>query len=156
MTFSFGSLTARYVRLTATRLAVRSDGIFAMALCQMQVLSGSTNFALGTQVDARDSIESGGWGKTKLVDGRNYPSAGNSSVVAQSTYLRKEFTIDGSVSRATLYATGLGAYEVRLNGQRVGDHLRAYTICFQIGAAVKPAGDGGNQGEPPVRKRSER
>jgi len=40
-------------------------------------------------------------------------------------YLRKGFTLDGAVRRATVYATALGLYELRLNGQRVGDHLLA-------------------------------
>ncbi|MEI6780907.1 MAG: family 78 glycoside hydrolase catalytic domain [Verrucomicrobiota bacterium] len=40
-------------------------------------------------------------------------------------YLRKDFTLGGAVRRATVYATALGLYELRLNGQRVGDHLLA-------------------------------
>jgi alpha-L-rhamnosidase len=40
-------------------------------------------------------------------------------------YLRKGFTLDGAVRRATVYATALGLYELRLNGRRVGDHLLA-------------------------------
>ena len=40
-------------------------------------------------------------------------------------YLRKGFALDGAVRRATVYATALGLYELRLNGQRVGDHRLA-------------------------------
>jgi len=36
-------------------------------------------------------------------------------------YLRKEFKLRQSVKRATLYATALGLYEMRLNGERVGN-----------------------------------
>ena len=36
-------------------------------------------------------------------------------------YLRKSFTVGSPVRRATVYATALGLYELRLNGQRVGD-----------------------------------
>ena len=36
-------------------------------------------------------------------------------------YLRKPFTVASPVRRATVYATALGLYELRLNGQRVGD-----------------------------------
>lgn len=39
--------------------------------------------------------------------------------------LRREFEVDQPVTRATLYATALGLYEFRLNGQRVGDQLLA-------------------------------
>ena len=37
--------------------------------------------------------------------------------------LRREFALDGSVRRARAYICGLGYYELRLNGQKVGDHL---------------------------------
>jgi alpha-L-rhamnosidase len=40
-------------------------------------------------------------------------------------YLRKTFTIPGQLQRATVYVTGLGLYELRINGERVGDHLLA-------------------------------
>jgi alpha-L-rhamnosidase len=36
-------------------------------------------------------------------------------------YLRREFELDGRVERARLYATALGVYEARINGERVGD-----------------------------------
>jgi hypothetical protein len=39
--------------------------------------------------------------------------------------LRKEFAIDGLIERATLYVTGLGLYEVHVNGRRVSDGLLA-------------------------------
>ena len=37
--------------------------------------------------------------------------------------LRKEFTVEKKISRARVYVSGLGYYELRLNGQRVGDHV---------------------------------
>ena len=40
-------------------------------------------------------------------------------------YLRKDFALDKPIAKARLYATALGIYELRLNGQRVGDHLYA-------------------------------
>ncbi len=44
---------------------------------------------------------------------------------ASPRYLRKSFTVDHSIRRATVYATALGLYELRLNGQRVGDQMLA-------------------------------
>ncbi len=38
-----------------------------------------------------------------------------------SPLLRTSFSVDGPVERAVVYATALGLYELRLNGQRVGD-----------------------------------
>jgi len=40
-------------------------------------------------------------------------------------YLRKSFDVAKPVTRATIYATALGIYELRLNGKRVGDHFLA-------------------------------
>jgi len=39
-----------------------------------------------------------------------------------SPQLRREFSVSGEVTRARLYVTALGVYEVELNGTRVGDH----------------------------------
>lgn len=39
--------------------------------------------------------------------------------------LRKRFAVDGRIKRAVAYASALGLYELRLNGQRVGDQLLA-------------------------------
>ncbi len=36
---------------------------------------------------------------------------------------RKEFQLDKKIARARVYVSGLGYYELRLNGQRVGDHV---------------------------------
>ncbi len=40
-------------------------------------------------------------------------------------YLRRSFEVAKPVARATVYATALGIYEMRLNGQQVGDHFLA-------------------------------
>jgi len=52
-------------------------------------------------------------------------------------YLRKDFHLDQSIRRATVHVTALGLYELRINGQRVGDHLLApewtrYTHRVQV------------------------
>ncbi len=40
-------------------------------------------------------------------------------------YLRRSFTVATPVTRARLYVTALGVYELELNGRRVGDHVLA-------------------------------
>jgi alpha-L-rhamnosidase len=40
-------------------------------------------------------------------------------------YLRREFAVAQPVTRARLYASALGVYELELNGERVGDHVLA-------------------------------
>ena len=37
--------------------------------------------------------------------------------------LRKEFHLDGKVIRARVYVTALGYYELRINGEKIGDHV---------------------------------
>ena len=53
--------------------------------------------------------------------GRTY----SDEVSLPAIYLRRPFQIKGTIQRATLYATALGVYEARLNGQRVGDQILA-------------------------------
>ena len=40
-------------------------------------------------------------------------------------YLRRSFTVSAPVTRARLYVTALGVYELELNGRRIGDHVLA-------------------------------
>ena len=40
-----------------------------------------------------------------------------------ATAFRKEMTINAPVKRATAYVTALGVYELRINGEPVGDHI---------------------------------
>ena len=42
-----------------------------------------------------------------------------------SPLLRKSFAVDRTVKRAMVYVTAHGAYELRLNGKKVGDHILA-------------------------------
>jgi len=60
--------SARFVRLTATRLWLRSND-FIFALAEMQVASGDKNIGLGAKVTALDTIEAGRWSTRHLVDG---------------------------------------------------------------------------------------
>lgn len=46
-------------------------------------------------------------------------------VIPPSPLLRKEFRVREKISRATLYATALGVYEIYLNGRKAGDQFLA-------------------------------
>jgi signal transduction histidine kinase len=74
VTYNAGGTSARYVRFTATQL-FNANGQFNLALSEMQVWSGGENVALGKEVSAFDSTETGGWSKAALVDG--YTSTAN-------------------------------------------------------------------------------
>src|SRR6185437_502806 len=62
--------SARYVRVTATKLALRSND-FIFALGEMSILApDGTNLSLARPVTSLDSIEAGvRWGRKNLVDG---------------------------------------------------------------------------------------
>lgn len=68
-----GGETSRYVRLTATKLALRQND-YILAMAEIQVLdSEGRNLALGALVTAADSIEAPPrWQKSNLVDGYFY------------------------------------------------------------------------------------
>jgi alpha-L-rhamnosidase len=124
--YRFPPVAARCVRLTVTRLAHYPGGDkFGFALAELQVLAGGKNVAERSAVTATDSIEAGGWSKAKLVDGRLLPERGSEIGQQPASMVRKEFDLHGSVRRAVVSVTGLGLYELSINGRRVGDHLLA-------------------------------
>lgn len=120
-TFRFAPVAARYVRLTGTRLRERSDGKFALALAEMQVLSGEKNLALRARVTAKDSVEYSNWSTKNLTDGdlTSHPASGS----APAPYLRKTFQAAKAVRRARLYASARGLYKLYVNGKRVSSDI---------------------------------
>ena len=53
------------------------------------------------------------------------PKDAERSDAQPATMLRQQFAVSARVRRATLHASALGAYELHLNGRRVGDHILA-------------------------------
>lgn len=51
------------------------------------------------------------------------PEDNDAGASSKGRLLRKEFTLDGEVAFARIYATALGMYELFINGSRVGDAL---------------------------------
>ena len=112
-----------------------------LALAEMEVLKDGVNVALGKKVTALDAWEDayfnppiddipaprihGGWSPEYLTNGRTEPDLGSRFHNQPVTCLRREFTVGKTIENATLYATALGAYEFRLNGERIGDHQLA-------------------------------
>jgi alpha-L-rhamnosidase len=133
--FPFGPVTARFVRLTVTRLGLWDARDFGVFLGPIQILSGKVNVAVGSHVTCSDSVESAQWSTNFLVDPKtevrfsDFPPAIAAPEPGASpsrvTQLRRDFQLDADVRRATLYITARGFYEARINGQQVGDHLLA-------------------------------
>ncbi|GIV21528.1 MAG: hypothetical protein KatS3mg023_3279 [Armatimonadota bacterium] len=119
-----GTQKARYVRLVITKLHHPADTRPLAALAELEVLdSAGHNLALNAPVTTaglnQDSIEENDWGRAMLTDGvrESRPSD------TYAPLLRREFRVEGRVKRARAYVTGLGYYELYLNGQRVGDRV---------------------------------
>jgi alpha-L-rhamnosidase len=53
------------------------------------------------------------WGKVNVTSGELF--------LPPAQFLRKEFVVDRSITRATVYASALGNYELFINGRQVGD-----------------------------------
>jgi len=71
--------SARYIRLTATRLWERTKD-YVFALGELQAFAAGTNVARRAEVTSHDSIEAGRWARKYLVDG--YSSRGPVSDIA--------------------------------------------------------------------------
>lgn len=111
---------ARYVRLTATQLR-QTDGVGCLALSQLQVISQGKNVAAGAKASASDSWERDGWSVHAAVDGLGAP---RSNPRANTTLLvRREFQVGRELKRALAFVSGLGHYELAVNGTRVGQGM---------------------------------
>jgi hypothetical protein len=148
----FAPVKARFVRLTATELSgnwnaeppwdpakeefvpTPANGDWKLALAEMEVLHNGANLALHRPVTARTSWEDNPvwspfgetvWLKANLTDGVTQADPGSGRKHEPVTMLRRTFAVDKAVKRATLYASALGMYEFRLNGEKVGDQQMA-------------------------------
>lgn len=125
LTYTFERRSARYVRLWVTRRGMRDPGNYAVALAEMEVFVGENNLARGAPVMAESSIENGAWSKANLTDGNQKSHGPLGYEPLPATMLRREFRLSAPVTRAVVYASALGAFELRINGQRVGENLLA-------------------------------
>jgi hypothetical protein len=125
-----GGVTARYARVTATKLWNRGSGAqpYCFSLGQLEVISAGENAALHAGVSAKDSVEGSGWSKAALTDGKRFsPPPGTASngdeaeqvdlKPSETIQLRKEFNLDKEIKRAVVYVCGLGQFELHLNGK---------------------------------------
>jgi hypothetical protein len=109
---------AQFVRVTANRLR-NSDGVICLAFSQIEVVSHGRNVASGAVVTASDSLEQLPWSAAAMVDGRDSREA--KPLANRTLRLRREFKVRPTLRRATAQVSGLGHYELAINGQQVGD-----------------------------------
>jgi hypothetical protein len=116
--FAVSSISARYVRITATKLYYYlANNYYAFALSQLEVDSWGTNVALNAAVSALDSLEQSGWGAAGLTDGAGFVGCD------YGRRIRREFTVQPGLQRAIVQVSGLGEYEMSVNGGKVGNDL---------------------------------
>jgi alpha-L-rhamnosidase len=124
---AFAPQKARYVRLWATRLRKhpkRSE--FALGLAEFEVRGHDKSLSLHCDVKYSDVTLNTGWAPEFLTDGRTVgrPPRGDWKI-PPSPLLRKQFGVDRGIVHAEVSVTALGEYELRINGQRVGDQQLA-------------------------------
>lgn len=119
--FDAKGVTARYVRVTATRIG-KFTRSHCFALSQIEVISGGVNVAKGATVSALDSVEKWGWAKATLTDSL-IDTGKAASAKYPTVMLRREFTVKPGLRRAVADVCGLGTYEMALNGVKAGGDL---------------------------------
>jgi alpha-L-rhamnosidase len=126
VSFPVKGLRGRYVRVTTTRLFPMDAQSYGMALRQLAVYCGETNVARQAPVETEDSIEDGGWGRIGLTDGvltSDPNDVGQNARFADSLLLRRAFAVKPKLRRALVLVSGLGQYELFLNGKKIGRDL---------------------------------
>lgn len=118
--FSFGTRTARYVKIVMTKLRPDSDGKYGAAFAEIEVLGDrspaprayppSGNLALNKDAMASSSAEKDGWYKVKLTDGmrKSVPEAMGwstdpSQIRTDSEWVKVDLGAVCSIGRVDLY-----------------------------------------------------
>ena len=127
-------LRGRYVRLTATKLftgwypadPANKTKTGYLALAEFEVLNEGRNVALQKPGTVSDEADLSlpimyGYSAARLTDGLTEKDPGSLYHPRPVTQFRKDFTAANPLTRATLYATAMGCYEVSLNGKKVDD-----------------------------------
>ncbi|RZM06454.1 MAG: hypothetical protein EOO88_53370, partial [Pedobacter sp.] len=65
--------------------------------------------------------------KGKWIGALEHPLP-DSAITFPAPFFRKEFTVGKKIKQATVYVSGLGFYELHLNGKRIGDQVLAPAV----------------------------
>nr|WP_227013709.1 family 78 glycoside hydrolase catalytic domain [Paenibacillus psychroresistens] len=126
---NFNQVSGRYVRFTG--LKQLGSEFMGESVClkfaEIELLNKDLNIAVGCRVTALDSYENTqeGFSAAYLTDGKTAYDAGSRRKLRSAPLMQKEIACSKPVSRAMVYATALGNYELYINGERVGDHCLA-------------------------------
>ncbi|MFT3781596.1 MAG: family 78 glycoside hydrolase catalytic domain [Nibricoccus sp.] len=114
--FTLKNVSARYLRLTATKLR-NVDGVHCLALSQLAIFSNGRNVAVGAKVTASDSVEDGSFAAAAMTDGLGVP--GFNPRASDTLLLRRGFLVRPRIQRAVLHVSGQGSYIATINGKPV-------------------------------------
>ncbi len=120
--YKFPPVTTQFLRVVSLKSGGGNDVARGLALAELEVMSSGKNVARGAKVLSLDTTENGGWARVNLVDGRTRlidPVPPTQPVAA----FRKVFQVNGTVKRATAYATARGVYQLRVNGKAADDRV---------------------------------
>jgi Protein of unknown function (DUF1549)/Protein of unknown function (DUF1553) len=150
-TIDLGGRSARFIRVTALKLAPRQDD-FIFALAEVSAIGGDgTNVARGSQVTALDSIEAPDrWQRVNLTDGA-YPgmTAASDAVIATLKKERADL-IAGATreeERLTLESVAVEQAELKRLLDRLPPRSTAYVASVHTGSGAF-TGTGAKGGRP--------
>jgi alpha-L-rhamnosidase len=104
-------------RLGAPLLAFMLAGFWCISALSLPIRSLAK-----TDVSASDLFQASDW-TAQWIGRNNPPTVPKLGQQAPAPLLRKEFTLEHSIAKATLRICGLGFYEAFINGHRVGDQV---------------------------------
>ncbi len=115
-----------------------------IANLKMEMIDGKT-ITLNSGASWESSVDGKVWAKAKELGAYGIGPWGRLDPdlrILPARYLRKEFSINKKIESATASISGLGLFELQLNGQKVGDHVlepglteydkRAMYITFDV------------------------
>ena len=147
------AVTARYVRMTATKLAHRkNDYIFAIAEIDIRSPNGE-NVAMGKSVSSLDSIEAPvRWQRKNLVDGYYFGVAAMPMVGSRIAKLKqaRQSLLDEKLSdelRSRIEVNRLAIRDVSVSVKELPEQDRVYAGTVYTGAG-NFVGTGANGGKP--------
>jgi hypothetical protein len=146
--------TARYIRITATKLAPRkNDYIFALAEVEVFDAKGR-NIGLGAKVTALDSIEvAPRWGRKNLVDGYYYETKTEpepsriAELEKERDELRRKDAKDPKAVSLEIANTDMELSKVQAALRKLPEPRKAYVGMVHRGTGSF-AGTGANGGKP--------
>ncbi len=151
VTLKFSAVKGKSIRLVSTLLRARDGDNYGLALAEMEA-SGSGETLKGLAPAAKDGLQNESWSIKNLANGDKVSHKATNIDSIPPVRFEKTFSAKPKLAEATLYATALGAYEVTLNGKRVGDHILApewtdyhTRVQYQAYDVTKMVRDGKNE-----------